>query len=42
MRGFELGVQVSSEVDSIAKAKIKSEAIEEAIERLNGNHKKNN
>lgn len=39
MKGFELGLQVSSEVDEKVKNHIREEAITATLARLHGNHK---
>ena len=42
MRGFELGTQMSSEIDTKVKDKIRRDAVEIAFERMHGNHSPSN
>lgn len=42
MRGFELGLNMASEIDEKVKRQIRDEAINATLARLNGNHKKTN
>ena len=41
-RGFELGIQLSTEIDGKVKEKLFNDANRAALERLYGNHKKDN
>lgn len=41
-KGFDLGLLCASEVDAKMKQTIRDNAIETALMRMNGNHKKDN
>lgn len=41
-KGFGLGLEMASEVDKSAFSKVREKAIEDTLQRLHGNHKKNN
>jgi hypothetical protein len=39
-RGFQIGIEMASQLDQEVKRKLRDEAINDALERMNGNHKK--